>query len=80
MAALRKAFGSIVFACTYFAFACPVSPASALPVPDPDLIVFPSQLTKFLQEEMKHTLNLRERQLIHDELVLIHLDQLREPD
>ena len=56
-----------------------VTTATAVPVPDPEPVTLVSHQTTFLLHEMKQAKNLRERLLIHDELVLVYLDELREP-
>ena len=75
----RNIIGAIAFAAISLATVLPVNTAAALQLPDPDFVVSSSQQTAFLREEMKHAQNLQVRQLIHDELVLVYLDQLREP-
>ena len=75
----RKIVGAAAFASISLAVVLPVNAAAALQLPDPDFVISSSQQTAFLREEMKHAQNLRVRQLIHDELVLAYLDQLREP-
>ena len=76
----RKIIRAIACASISLAVVLPVNTAAALQLPDPDFVISSSQQTTFLREEMKHAQNLRERQLIHDELVLVYLDQLREPN
>ena len=79
MNSTRNIIGAIAFASTALTIVLPVNAAAALQLPDPDLVISSSQQTAFLREEMKHAQDLRVRQLIHDELVLVYLDQLREP-
>jgi len=74
----RKVLATSILVATAQIVAFDLPTASAVLIPDPKRVTLERQEMAFLLEEIKHAKNLRERTLIHDELVLAYLDRLRE--
>lgn len=74
----RKVLAACILAASALTVAFDLPTANAVLIPDPNRVTLARQEMIFLLQEIKHAKNLRERRLIHEEVVLAYLDRLRE--
>lgn len=73
-----KIRSSVALLVVPFALAGSASNAAAVLIPNPELVALERQQATFLKGEMRHAATLKERALIHQELVLAYLDAVRD--